>query len=489
MMVLGLVLVVAGCGEKQVGFAPGGVPDAGSASPTMGEDAQVGDAGVPDVGVPDVGPEPPPASGDFTGLPTGRTQWALLCARQHRDAISSKFCAGDAPPRVTSIAELETFLGLTIRAGVGGNADLVLTGMSTGLGIRRTTPLNPRAVVMTHVSELGLPNDPLEVISFGRGEPFVELVANDRDEQTLRFFALRFNPACEFTAAGCNFADLLTPAFESGWLSYTLYDEETLKNTTVDCLVCHQPAGPGTQKILRMQELVAFWDHWFDAGYPGLAPFHAAHGTESYAGFPSAELASPGPGILYRSSPAALQNLMLNNGFAQPNAFDSPTINDELLATGVSPTWQALYAKAVAGLEIPPPYFAQLQTDPAKVAAMVTAYQQVMAGTMPREQLPDIRDTLLDAALPDMSIRPKRGLDGRGILVHMCAMCHDSRLDPTLSRARFNVEQLDAMPREEKDLAIARLRLDDSDIHKMPPVRLHVLVDAERDLAIQELAR
>jgi hypothetical protein len=112
-----------------------------------------------------------------------------------------------------------------------------------------------------------------------------------------------------------------------------------------------------------------------------------------------------------------------------------------------------------------------------------------MAGTLPREQLPDIRDTVLDAALPDMSIRPKPGLDGHGILVHVCAMCHNSRLDPTVSRARFNVEHLDALPREEKDLAIARLQLEDGDVHKMPPVRLHVLSTAERDLAIQELAR
>ena len=80
------------------------------------------------------------------------------------------------------------------------------------------------------------------------------------------------------------------------------------------------------------------------------------------------------------------------------------------------------------------------------------------------------------AALPAMSIRPKPGLDGRGILVHMCSQCHNSRLDQTLSRARFNVMTLDAMSRQERDPAIARLQLADDDPLKMPPPRfLHAL--------------
>jgi hypothetical protein len=58
-----------------------------------------------------------------------------------------------------------------------------------------------------------------------------------------------------------------------------------------------------------------------------------------------------------------------------------------------------------------------------------------------------------------MSIRRKPGLDGRGILVHLCSQCHSPRLDQTLTRARFNVMALDAMSREERDTAIAWLGL------------------------------
>jgi hypothetical protein len=40
-----------------------------------------------------------------------------------------------------------------------------------------------------------------------------------------------------------------------------------------------------------------------------------------------------------------------------------------------------------------------------------------------------------------------------------------------------------------KDRAIARLLLEDDDIHKMPPSRFYTLSEAERDLLIEQLRR
>jgi hypothetical protein len=321
-------------------------------------------------------------------------------------------------------------------------------------------------------------------MAFARGEPVVELVANDPQAQTLRFFLVRFHPACESAPGGCSPADLLTPSIESGWTDYTLYDDDTIENTTLGCLSCHQPGGPGTRKILRMQELANPWAHWFyiehASNRAAMLDFHAAHGTEDYAGIP-APLIDP-------SRPIALQRLLQNNGFGQqPNVFDSKTIETELM-NGASPTWTSLYGAAVAGTAIPTPYHGIPQTDPAKLLPMIQAYQQAMSGALPRDQMPDIRDTLRDDALADMSIRPKPGLDGRGIMKHMCQMCHNSRLDQTLSRARFDAERIDQMSREVRDEAIRRLQLPDTDRRKMPPERFHALSDAERDLVIQELS-
>jgi mono/diheme cytochrome c family protein len=439
----------------------------------------------------DPGPDVTPGPSDpLEGLPTGVQQWTDLCSKGYGDMITQKLCAGPTPPAITSLKELQALLGLAmvpnpnLDPNLNKNVRVTLTGHSTGIGLRHVTPLNPRAFLMTPPLGTNVPNPRYQVLAFARGEPFVELVANDPQAQTLRFFLLRFYPACE--AAGCTPADLLTPAIESGWTGYTVYDDDAIKNTTLDCLACHQAGGPGTRKILRMQELANPWAHWFYIERPknkaAMMDFHAAHGTEDYAGIP-ANLIDP-------SRPIALQNLLTNNGFGQqPNAFDSTKIDAELTASGASATWAGLYARTVAGQEIQTPYFNTPQTDPAKTSAMIQAYQGWRAGTLAPAQLPDIRDALLDGALADMSIRPKPGLDARGILVHMCQGCHNARLDPSLSRANFNVERLDEMSREVRDTAIARLRKPDTDRKKMPPPRFHALSDAERDLVIEELSK
>lgn len=437
-----------------------------------GTDSGAGDD-VPDDVLP-TGPEDP-----LDGLPTGTTQWEALCANGYTDMISTKFCAGATPPTLTSIKDLQNLLGLDPNSA---NARVTLTGLSTGLGLRNVTQLNPRAFVMTTPS-VTAPNPTYQVMAFARGEPLVELVAKEANGN-LRFFLLRFQPACEQTHS-CTNADMFTPTIESGWTGYSLYDDTAIRNTTLDCLNCHQTSGPGTQKILRMQELANPWAHWFYIERPTnkalIMDFHAAHGTEDYAGIPWS-LVDP-------SRPLVMQRLVTNNGFGtQPNQFDTTTIQTEMTMSGQSATWNTLYMKSVQGLEIPTPYFAT-HTDPTKVAAMISSYQQVMAGTLARAQLPDISDTFLDAALPDMSIRPKAGLDGKGVIAHMCTMCHNSRLDQTISRAQFNAESLAQMSRTEKDQAIARMMLPETDARHMPPARFHVLSDAERDLVIDELSQ
>jgi hypothetical protein len=457
-----LVAAITGCGRDGAGAG----------------DDQGADAGV----------APPADSDPLSGLPTGVDQWSAVCAKHLGDAISAKFCAGAAPPKLTSLADLEALLGLTVRPNptndptINANVRFTLNGESTGLGLRTVNPVLPRAFLMTPAVGTS-PNPSYQVLAFARGEPLVELVANDPTARTLRFFLLRFHPACE--ATGCGNADLQTAAIESGWTGYTLYDDATIGNTTLDCLNCHQPGGPSTNKILRMQELTNPWAHWFYPERPEtkaiVDDFLAAHGSESYAGIPSA--------LVMPSRPFALMTLLQINGFGtQPNGFNSLTINTEIAATGSSPTWAGLYASAVAGQSIPTSYFTN-PYDAAKVQAAIAAHQQLLAGTLPPAQLPDLREAIDDTVLDEMSIHPKAGLDGKGILVHMCQMCHNSRLDPSISRARVNVEQLAQLPRGEKDLAIQRLQLPPGDRHAMPPARFHELSAAERQLAIDELMK
>ena len=42
-----------------------------------------------------------------------------------------------------------------------------------------------------------------------------------------------------------------------------VYEDRDLANTLFDCLHCHQPDGPQSRKLLRMQERRLPWTHWF----------------------------------------------------------------------------------------------------------------------------------------------------------------------------------------------------------------------------------
>jgi hypothetical protein len=78
-------------------------------------------------------------------LPSGYDEWAAICAKHYGDPISEKFCASDRPPPLGSLADLEKLLQLDNRSTSG----FVMTGHSTGIGVRLVTPLNPRALLMT----------------------------------------------------------------------------------------------------------------------------------------------------------------------------------------------------------------------------------------------------------------------------------------------------------------------------------------------------
>jgi len=502
---------------------------------------------------PDAVVDPPkptdPESQALSGLPTGAAQLAVLCARNLGDPVSKAFCATpDAPPPINSLLDLQKLLGLdfkpgNIENGLDGNPAFVLTGNSSSLVARFTSAINPRAIIFTppnrraRVSSTGvrLPQDaqcsdiepiaPLPTFTamgFTRGEDFIELIAKDPTANggkgDLNFFLFKFQRTCAQSAGGCSNADLLTPAAEANFASdYSLYTDEDLANTIFDCRQCHQPDGPNTPKILQMQELQNPWAHYFRNNRPGglalMNDYEAAHGTaETYAGIPGPVIFNPGntetaglASALTSSAgpdPAALQGLIENEGFCakQKNEYITVVIEAEIEASnaaqpeinlppGVSPTWMKLYENAKAGLTIPPPYHDIKVTDPDKLRAATEAYVQVRTGQRPPESLPDIRDVFLDAALPELSFRAAPGLDGKGLLVQMCQQCHNSRLDPTISRARFRVDELDALEPLEKTLAISRISMPASSPLRMPPQRFRDLSPEEIELIKAELRK
>jgi hypothetical protein len=343
-----------------------------------------------------VPPNPPPGSNDFFGgLPSGSAQLAVLCARGNTDNISKALCANPTPS-INSITDLQAVIGLAFGKN---NPSFALTGHSSSLVTQFVSAINPRALVYTPspkctpvppATTCTTPSNPgFVAMGFVRGEQFVELVGHDPVQKTLRFFLVKYEQAC--TATGCTAGDLLTPAVEQNFTKVSVYEDIDVRNTIFDCLQCHQPGGPGTPKILRMQELQNPWTHFFrnsgSGGQALLADFHAAHGTtEDYGPIPAAKIDS--------SNPPSLQNLLDHNGFSkQPNEFQTSTIESQVKASapgqptvnvppGTSAAWQTLYNAAAAGNFIPVPYHDVKVTDPTRLATLTSAYQSFLAGAL-----------------------------------------------------------------------------------------------------------
>jgi len=454
------------------------------------------------------------AADPLVHLPRAAAQLRTLCKRDGDDPIRSLFCR-DEPLRPQGIIELQRALHIDAQrlAGING---LAIAGHSTSLGARSISAINPRLISIrlehpafdAELNSLapgsnGRVDPSLEpvALAFARGEQFVELMVRDRIDHELRFYLLRYRQACNDSSEGCKPGDLLTPETEEGWTETTLYDERDLANTVLDCAPCHQTSGPGTTKFLRMQELREPWTHWFSRATEGgralFDDYFAAKGDEVVFGVPGAELAR-------RTNPVSLELQAVYGGpNDQPNPFDSETIEREVRESAValggkqpqdnsvpgeSDTWRNGYEAARRGAAITFPYHDVKVTDPSKLAEMTEAYRAYRTGEIDRSQLPDIRDVFPDdlRQLAEMGFTTQPGASGEEVLMEACSMCHNTRLDQSLSRARFRPD-LVGMSRAEKERAIFRMRLPEEDARHMPPTRLRFLSAEARARAIAAL--
>ena len=316
----------------------------------------------------------------FEGLPSGDEQLARVCASGRDDLVHRVFC-GDEPLEITSLHDVQVAFGLEPER-LGGVSGSALVGHSTSLSVRSTSAINPRAILFRLVVPLtdeSAPPFELVALAFSRGEQFVELAVMDRTREFV-FYLIRFEQDCNERAAGCTPGDLLTEAIERDWREVSLYDETSLENTVLDCATCHQPDGPGTNKILRMQEFEAPWTHWFfDATKGGSAlvdDYAAAKGDEGVAGLKREDIGAVSPG--------GLQLFVGSRDHYQPNPFLSEVIEQEVTESaaanggdqpvdnsvpGTSSTWREAYERAQRGESIPVPYHNVKVTDPANSSA------------------------------------------------------------------------------------------------------------------------
>jgi hypothetical protein len=418
------------------------------------------------------GPEP---------LVKGERQRERLCGRGDDDLVIDAFCS-DAPPEIRGLSDLRAALGLGSDEN-GIEQGFALTGHSTSLVSRLVSAINPRIIFVRSEGEMR----ELSVLAFARGEQFSELVVRSRVDGELRFYLGVFSLRCHAAKDGCTPADLYTDAIESDWTEFDLYGEEDVQNSPLDCRVCHQPDGPGSPKLLRMQEFDPPWNHWFyrlsEGGRVLIADYYAARGEQPFAGVPGDQIRMSQPGLLSAT-------IYFAGTREQPNAFVSAEIEPEINATGESNTWQTIYERAKRGEAISVPYHDVKVTDPDKLAAATQAYADHREGRLPPEELPDLADVFPEdpRVLARMGFVTEPDLDGEGVLMQACAQCHNRRLDQTLSRARFDVE-LAELSRAQKDLAIARVSLALDHPAVMPPARFRRLGEQGRKRLIDLLER
>ena len=447
-------------------------------------------------------------------LSKGQAQNDALCARAGAvatndsldtfNAITSMLCKTKTP--ITSIRDLEDAIGLTFpnRSIQGtnssnGNPGFAFLANSSSLVARSVSAINPRAFLFSPPQGQPTKIPGFTALAFARGEQFVEIAAQSpKGNHKLSLYLVKFDLPC---GTNCGNGDLLTPNTEKNWSNVTVYDDEDLKNTLMDCRECHQPQGPSQPLMLRMQELQTPWTHWFKndvqntpGGVTLMQDYFRAHSTdEDYGGIPGV--------LIDKSDGRALEDFLSGQGFGdggnQPNEFNTLQIEQEIensqsgqpavnIPKGSSQTWDGIFQTAFQGNAIPVPYHDVKNTDPDKLQFATDSYKAFMSGSSTTLDT-DIRRVFLDDALEDMTMLSKTGATGAQVLVQTCAHCHNPSLDQTLTRARFDVTKLSTMSAAEKSLAITRMKLDPSDRLHMPPAALRSLPDDALKAAVGAL--
>ena len=237
--------------------------------------------------------------------------------------------------------------------------------------------------------------------------------------------------------------------------------------------------------------------HWFwlpsRGGRALIAEYVYAKGEEGYAGLTSEQIRVSQPGHLT----GFVRQL---DSMPQPNAFLSARIESEVerattdpetgqsphpmnnAIPGTSASWQEIHDVALSGEAIPVPYHDVKTTDAQKLTAVTQAYRAYRQGELSASALPDMADVFPDdpVLLAELGFAPTADASGEEVLRQACAQCHNSRLDSSLSRARFVAEpaQIDA---EMRDRALERIMLPLEQPGVMPPARFKRLSKVHRE--------
>jgi len=189
-----------------------------------------------------------------------------------------------------------------------------------------------------------------------------------------------------------------------------------------------------------------------------------------------------------------------DNGYAlNANNFPSRAIETEVKQSspsqpvanstpGASSTWDGLFTQARVSGGITAPYHDVKVADATKLGVVAWQYQSFLSTGDP-SRVPSMTNLFTDATFVDLGIQPPDFATPQELLSQSCAGCHNGRVDPSLTRSRFNVDALGSLPRAEKDLAIARVMMAAQDVRHMPPVATKSLTAAQVATLVAELSK
>ncbi|HYX32946.1 MAG TPA: hypothetical protein VE954_07510 [Oligoflexus sp.] len=435
----------------------------------------------------------------LTPFPKGEEMRKKLCfgfdsqRSQDFDKVRQVFCQANVPV-IQSLRDLQTALGLAIPDKTPRGRDFngqpgvtpgwALTGHSTSLVARFVSPINPRVILFTAPKDANTAMTDFVVMGFVRGDQFVELIAREPKSGKLNFFLVEFTQACNENGH-CSTGHLQSAAIESQWQAITIYEDIYLSNTVFDCTHCHQPEGPLTDKMLRLQEMDRPWSHFYRDDTQGqdlIQMFRDFHGPDEGVGGVPAHLISS-------SDPEKLVWLLKANGFGeQPNRFASAVIEQEVQKDkGPGQAWLQGWDRFIKGETIAFPSWANSILDTNRWGDVKTRWKA--ATTV--ESRPDLREALDDRLSASYGARAPQNATGQELLALACQRCHNQKLDSTLGKSLFRADQ---NPQERSALnaknAIDRLeilRKDPANPLAMPPRLFMDLTGPEIDLIIQEL--
>lgn len=430
----------------------------------------------------------------------GPQQTARVCARGASDRITRSLCDRATPP-IRGLTDLYRAIRLD-------DPSPMLTAAVThsmSLSARIVSEANPRVFAFQDLStNPRAPTAEQAVVSaFVRGEQMVELAALDPVTFDFNFYLLRFEQACN--QQRCTPEDLLTERIERNWTRWTLYGEQDLVDTPLDCVSCHQPFGPGTHKQFLMRQFIDPWMHW--GGFRGgdertLCPVRPADGgpgktvvsveglelvrklegdTGRYAAIPVAQLLATDSGQAFTDLLNYAEGLVRSSPYGQQNnypygqvAFATREVLCERFHSGTSRTWDE-HRRASRALGLPVPFYGPDVVEGSVRADLISDRAGVLTRRAPEDAYDVAAGFLANEVSSAAGFVPATDDSADTILQAMCVRCHSAATDPTLRRARFKADAISTLDPATAAAIRHRISLPGNSPEVMPPRRVGTL--------------